>query len=279
MTSILPFLTVLIVGNVVTVLTFLVVWIRNFRETLEFLPIGLVFASVVLVVDVIIVSLIGLESVGMSAAWLYLMDALAAIRVYAFTVVGLLLARRLNESRAATADFPHGKAASVPYGVSVPSKEAILFALLSVGFLVVYSAGLFELTDVKLGAAFLGQQDLMLAVTPLGLLAVGIIGFSEEIVFRLGIQNGLTYLWRSSRSGPHWAIIVSTSFWCLGHLGVMDPDWVKIAQIFVFGLILGYLNRRFGIIPCMITHSLFNVIMAALTPSLFGDMLLVPQMP
>lgn len=262
-----------IISSVTIALAFLYAWAKNFRETMEFMPVGLAFAGVVVGADLILIGLIGIESVSGSPTSIFLLDLLVAVRVYVFTVVGLLMARRLGEFHAEAAIPRHGGAGPVPYGASVPSREAILFALLSVGFLVLYSVGLFEITDAKLGSALQGRENLNTSISPLTVMAVAMIGFSEEIIYRLGIQNGLTYLWRSSRSGPHLAILVSTAIWCMGHIGAMDPDWVKVAQIFVFGLILGYLNRRFGIIPCMITHSLFNVVMALLTPSIFGDVL------
>ena len=101
-------------------------------------------------------------------------------------------------------------------------------------------------------------------------LSVTIAGFAEEIVYRLGLQNALTYWWRHSRYGHHWAIVATSALWSLGHIGAVEPGWVKITQIFVFGIILGHLNRRFGIGACIIMHSLFNATMAAFPTQLIG---------
>ncbi len=89
--------------------------------------------------------------------------------------------------------------------------------------------------------------------------------FGEEIFFRLGIQNFLAkYLrWYGSR---YWAAIVLTSLlWTLGHVGVLDPNWVKFAQIFPVGLMLGWLFHRHGVEACMLAHGLFNIIMIGLS--------------
>jgi len=99
--------------------------------------------------------------------------------------------------------------------------------------------------------------------TPFTVLLVLAFAFSEELFFRLGIQNFLArYLrWQGNR---YWAAIALTSFvWTLGHAGVLDPNWVKFAQIFPVGLMLGWLFRKHGVEACILAHGLFNIIMIA----------------
>lgn len=106
------------------------------------------------------------------------------------------------------------------------------------------------------------------AVTPQAVLLVLASAFGEEIIFRLGIQSFLAERlnWRKRR---YWlAIALTSALWTLGHAGVLDPGWVKSAQIFPVGLALGWLAREHGVESCILAHGLFNLILLFLTPSL-----------
>ncbi len=262
---------VYIIANICIALVFIVIWARNFRETTQYLRIGLTFVAIILAADATAIFLVGIDSVAKSLRWILFMDSVIAIRIYAFTVVGLLLASRLNDAHFEAPPFRFTVDQKTSYGVFAPSREAIVYALLAVVFMLLYSTILLQLSDAKIGLAFQGKANPSLEISPAIILAVASMGFGEEIMFRLGLQNGLTYLWRSSAYGHHWAVLGTSALWSIGHIGMVDPDWVKIVQIFVFGLVLGQMNRRFGVVPCMITHTLFNVAMAALTPTIFGD--------
>lgn len=101
-------------------------------------------------------------------------------------------------------------------------------------------------------------------LTPAGALAVSAMAIAEELIFRLGIQNLLMRLfnWRGRK---YWIAVVLTSlFWTIGHTGVLEPDWVKLLQIFPAGLALGWLFRKHGIECCIAAHLLFNLIMPTL---------------
>ena len=85
--------------------------------------------------------------------------------------------------------------------------------------------------------------------------------FGEEIVFRLGIQNYLAKTF-DLRGGAYWiAIVLTAGLWSLAHAQTLDPEWVKIVQIFPIGLALGYLFKKFGIESCIVAHGLFNLAM------------------
>jgi len=143
--------------------------------------------------------------------------------------------------------------------------------LIVAGASVVYSALLFLLTKPRIAEmvqrVFGVGEDAADAGTfaPFTILLVLTFAFGEEIFFRLGIQNFLArYLnWRGNR---YWAAIALTSLlWTVGHAGVLDPDWVKFAQIYPVGLMLGWLFRSHGVEACMLAHGLFNVIMIGLS--------------
>ncbi len=135
---------------------------------------------------------------------------------------------------------------------------------------IVYSAVLFLLARPHIAETLqrvfpMGEDTDTGTYTPFTLLLVLAFAFGEEITFRLGIQNFLAkYLkWQGNR---YWAAIAMTSLlWTIGHAGVLDPGWVKFAQIYPVGLMLGWLFGRHGVEACILAHGLFNVIMVGLS--------------
>jgi membrane protease YdiL (CAAX protease family) len=100
-------------------------------------------------------------------------------------------------------------------------------------------------------------------------IAVLELAFVEEIVFRLGIQTYIIkyFDWYGNK---YWlAIAVTSGIWTLGHLGVLDPNWVKLVQVFPIGLAFGWLFYKYGAESSILAHGLLNVIMVLLTPVLF----------
>lgn len=93
----------------------------------------------------------------------------------------------------------------------------------------------------------------------IGLIAVSVVALEEELVYRLGIQNFVARIfgWWDRR---YWlAILISATIWSVGHVGVLEPAWVKLAQIFPVGLVLGWLVRKHGIEACIVAHVVFNI--------------------
>jgi len=105
-------------------------------------------------------------------------------------------------------------------------------------------------------------------VSLVAVLAVLEFAFVEEIVFRLGIQSMLAKTFRLHGRSYWVAIFLTTALWAFGHAGTLEPEWVKIAQVFPIGLALGALFRKFGVEACIIAHGAFNVVMAFVTPGL-----------
>lgn len=90
----------------------------------------------------------------------------------------------------------------------------------------------------------------------------------EEVTYRLGMQNFLASKFEFFRKNYWGAIIISSLLWSFGHANTIDPEWVKFAQIFPFGLALGYTFRKYGIEACILIHALFNVLMLLFGPGL-----------
>ena len=147
--------------------------------------------------------------------------------------------------------------------------------ILEMGLVVVisvaYSMVLFELTSPRMSEmarkAFALQGNALETagmVTPQMILVLVTFALGEEIIFRLGIQNFLArhLHWQGRK---YWlAIFLTTCLWTLGHAGTLEPGWVKLAQIFPLGLLLGWLFRRHGVEAAIGAHALFNVIGAFL---------------
>ena len=246
---------VVVAGNVALTVAMIVAWVRNFEATKSFVRIGVAFALLFILFDMAVLTTLGAQAIDRPVGVIALLNAVSALRIYVFTVVGLLFAGRLN------AYFGNTR-----YGAAVPTGRALAIAILAVAFMVGFSTLLFQLTGARLGTAFQDADTAATTVSPLLVLLVMAAAFGEEVIFRLGLQNGLTYWLRDSQFAHPIAVLVTTAFWCVMHVGALDPNWVKMVQVAVFGLVVGETNRRFGIIPCMIIHMLFNVVFVLMTP-------------
>jgi len=118
-----------------------------------------------------------------------------------------------------------------------------------------------ELAQQKFGAP---SANLESAVTIQGIFVLFEFAIAEEIVFRLGIQNFLVKYLKLQNN--YWiAIVITSALWTLGHAGVLEPEWVKLAQIFPIGLLLGWLYKKFGAESTMLAHGIFNFVLAFLS--------------
>ncbi len=131
----------------------------------------------------------------------------------------------------------------------------------------VLSSVLFHLLDIDTGKAiellqayFPGLAEAgpglrALVATPLGLYAA----VAEEIAFR-GVLLG--FLLRLGRERP-WVVLVAavtTSMaWALLHLSLTDAPGIKLVQIFLIGLGLVWITRRWGLEAAILAHMGLNV--------------------
>ncbi len=195
----------------------------------------------------------------METSWLLtVMLPVDVLRTFLFAAVGLACC-----SAAGVVAFPLLKPAlGAPKDFVRPS----LFVPASLGLLFaatwsVYSILLFNLADPELTDfakrlfGELGVSDNM----AMAMLGVSVAALGEELVFRLGIQNYTARIfgWWDRR---YWlAILLSATLWSLGHVGTLEPGWVKLAQVFPAGLALGWLARKHGIEACILAHVAFNI--------------------
>jgi len=104
----------------------------------------------------------------------------------------------------------------------------------------------------------------------LPLLSAFVIGvsasFSEEIIFRLfGINLVKKYL-----RSLILAVLVTSAIWGMGHtMYAIFPVWFRIIEITLLGVFYGIIFVRFGIIPLIVAHYLFDVFWCS-APYLLG---------
>ena len=91
------------------------------------------------------------------------------------------------------------------------------------------------------------------------LLSAFVIGFTasfnEEVIFRLfGISLTKKYLRNS-----FLAILVTSVIWGMGHtLYAIFPVWFRIIEVGLIGIFYGFIFIRFGLMPLIVAHYLFD---------------------
>jgi hypothetical protein len=114
------------------------------------------------------------------------------------------------------------------------------------------------------------QTGVSVDVSLLTILVVLEAAFVEELAFRLAAQNFIANLFEWKNEKYTRAIVLVALLWTFGHVGLVEPGWVKPAQIFPIGLALGWLYRRFGVESCILAHALFNLFGLLFTPMLIN---------
>jgi hypothetical protein len=84
--------------------------------------------------------------------------------------------------------------------------------------------------------------------------------FNEEIIFRL---FGISLLRRYLRTSI-LAIILTSIAWGLGHTGyAVFPIWFRIIEVSLIGIFYGFIFLRYGIIPVIVGHFLFDAFLGS----------------
>lgn len=202
-----------------------------------------------------------LDALTLGVAWVFTLDF---VRVLTFTAVGAHCCVLAGWRPFAS---PVGRTLPQPAVPAVGLSTRLVFIGLFVAAWAGYTQLLFwafspQPSEHVVRAWGLDGDDASEVLTPIGVALIGLVAVSEELVFRLGIQNFLAAAcnWWGRK---YWLAIVATSaLWTLGHAGALDPNWVKFLQIFPVGVALGWLFRKHGIESCIAVHVLFNVLAA-----------------
>jgi membrane protease YdiL (CAAX protease family) len=251
---------------------FIVDWALHYRTTRRFWACGFLLAALLLLLELGVIFTLpkGVDPLqmvtGMTGA------VVSFFRVALFTVVGMYSCVKLRR--------PHLPLVSALFGENhfrrrVRWDDCLLVgAVVTIGALA-YTIALFTLTGPRLSSIITGKFGEALrpsfaaegSYLMAGLLVVA-FALGEELVFRLGIQSFLArHLKLKGRK--YWiAILATTILWTLGHAGVMEPAWVKFAQVFPLGIALGILFWRYGVEITIGVHAVYNVVMMLLAPLL-----------
>jgi membrane protease YdiL (CAAX protease family) len=105
----------------------------------------------------------------------------------------------------------------------------------------------------------LGTSTGLLVAVPAVLLAA----VTEEVLFRGLVQGWLTRWLGNTRQAALLAILLSSAAWAIAHWGSTDQPWLKLGQVFLFGLGLGVLARRYSVESSIVAHGVFNLVAVA----------------
>ena len=251
---------------------FLIGFFRHRRRIRPYTKYALIPAVVLILIEASIVLLVPstLETLGIPG--LVCADLVVFARILIFGAVGMFCATSLGYK-------------PIPFVRGLLTRRSHLFAGLSNGFrvwtpvcvigAVVYSCVLFTLVPVHISEAMRAMLESSTASASPAMepsVTAGLVMFEfaliEEITFRLGIQNYLAYVLKLRGNNYVVAILLTTVLWSIAHVNTLEPTWVKIAQVFPLGIVLGLLFRRYGVGVCIAVHSLFNLVMMFLASRL-----------
>ena len=153
-------------------------------------------------------------------------------------------------------------------GSSLRSRVGPLVGALAVGLVVdTLSALVFHVAAVDSGPALKALEAYFprladaspwvrtLVVLPLGVYAALV----EELVFRGALLGFLLRVGRERRWVGAAAMVLTSITWALLHLSVTDAPWLKLAQIFLVGLGLAAMTRRWGLEAAILAHLGLNL--------------------
>ena len=252
-------------------IAFVVRWVRSFSEVWRYRYFGLAVIGFSLLTEGAMLLLIPNVFEMTSVTQVVIIDAINFFKLFCAAIVGLYFVEKLNQTPVFSGELGDFTRRPILELLIRDQRGWLLAVLAMVLGMIVFSVLLFVLADAIISERLLEKLNLDSEGRRVTFVVVLALAFSEEIMFRLGLQNWLAYVWGNTNKSYWWAIIVTTTFWTLGHAGVMQPEWVKFVQIFVFGLLLGLLNRRYGILACIAVHGIFNVAMVPI-----GKLLLFP---
>jgi membrane protease YdiL (CAAX protease family) len=96
----------------------------------------------------------------------------------------------------------------------------------------------------------------------------------EECLFRHYLLYRIAGWLGRHRPDPSWtinAIVLTSILFALGHLGQIEPFWLKWLQVFVPGLVLGVTAWKHGLEAAIALHWGFNLGILGLGAALGGD--------
>lgn len=241
---------------------FLVNFFRHLDDQKGYKKLALALTFLWFITEIIIFSLYIDE--GLLKVSSIFFDLLMFGKVFMFASLGIYYSRSMNNKDAPILRKGFDKENEINF---IEIHKGLAYSCMVVIVALAYTYVLFKFTSPQLPGSTetfseLGKEnDLILSTRDNIVVLIVVIqaAIGEEILFRLGIQNFLAHSLKLQEK-KYWIAIVITAFlWALGHSAVLDPAWVKIAQIFPIGILLGILYEKFGIECAILSHSVFNV--------------------
>lgn len=244
---------------------FLIIWHKRRSELQPYFTYGLLAAGIIFSMQLLSILLdFDMKSLSLAKVFGIIIPLLIdSLKMMIFTTVGMDYATKLAYPLYLQTHVSRRKVKGNLLKLSKFMIPTLAVATLSI----LYSIILFKFTNPEIASSMKSLFDGEMKAenySAANFVFFLVAAFGEEIIYRLGIQNYLAIHlnWRHSR---YWlAILVTSILWTIGHTGTLNPNWVKFAQIFPIGLLLGWLFRKYGIISCILAHGLFNVIIPLL---------------
>lgn len=256
----------------VFVVIFLINSIRHRKEIKIYLRYGVLFAFTAIVLDIIVVVLIPNFFEMMSLPTLLIVDVIVFVRIVIFTCLGIYYCTKLGIVEIPLIKRLSGKNDNFEM---ITPRNYIITIIGVVAGAILFSVILFKLTSPQISDAIKQLSEVQgtklgISDEPSVLMALVFIAFAfgEEILFRLGIQNYLAQQFRLNGNKYWVAVVLTSGLWALAHANILTPEWIKIVQIFPFGIALGFLFKKYGLESCIFAHGIFNLSMMWIGPYL-----------
>ena len=254
------------------VIIFLINSIRHRKEIKIYLKYGVLFAATAIALDIAVVVLVPNFFEVMPLPTLLVTDAIVFLRTLIFTCLGIYYCTKLGIVEIPLLRRLSGKTDNsemIAWRNYIPTTIGVVAGA------ILFSAILFKLTSPEISETMKQLSEsqgarLGISDEPSVLAAIVLIAFAfgEEILFRLGIQNYLAQQFRLNGDKYWIAVVLTSGLWALAHANILTPEWVKIVQIFPFGIALGFLFKKYGLESCILAHGIFNLIMMVIGPHL-----------
>ena len=254
-----------VVSTSILPLAFVGIWLTSDERNHSFRSIGISLIAIWMGAQILQITTLSAEELGASYLRTFFLVLIVGIKTYAAIYIGLMYARR----RALRFYGIYAYATAREYDSitcfwSMRPEALIRGAAVTLAAIVLTIAA-FRFIDVSVSDLVeLGQAEDETA-SFISLVALALIAFSEEIIYRLGIQNWLSSLSSSFEYGRWLGILGSSGLWAIAHSGLIEPDWVKLIQIFSYGIALGWLNDKYGVAICIVSHVTFNISLVLLS--------------
>lgn len=152
-----------------------------------------------------------------------------------------------------------GGSATVYLGLTLPRRSELVFGVAAVVALIVVSNAVSWLLGHNIVTSF--QTDIFRTAAAAGWLPLLMLWLATVVVTPIGEESLFRgFLFRGWLRSPRdaWAVIVVTALlWAIIHV---QYDWYVIAQVFSFGLLLGWMRWATGsTILTMLLHALINL--------------------